>query len=126
MGLSILQKHFTFWTSIIITSAVFSLVHVGQLFTEDHAVLQLFSRFIHGIFYSLVFRTGGLWLSTGVHWFWNVGVFALGFFPSHENTAFLTWVSKIDEQVLTPYLVPYFLFVTILWCGSSSLKVTET
>ncbi len=67
-----LRQRFSHHTAIIVTSAVFSLVHLTA------APGLLFQRFVFGVVlgYAVVF-TNSIWTAVGMHYMWNL---CLGYF----------------------------------------------
>lgn len=64
-----LRQRFSDWTSILLSSLLFSLLH---LFNDHFSMMGFVNIFLAGILYAVVFiRTRSILYAIGLHWSWN-------------------------------------------------------
>jgi membrane protease YdiL (CAAX protease family) len=57
------------WIAVLLTSIVFSIVHV---FNQNWSMASALFLFTHGVLYAVAYlKTRSLWTAIGVHWSWN-------------------------------------------------------
>lgn len=67
--LRLVQRYFSTWTAIIISSIAFGLVHAPN---DNFSLIGLLSIALSGLLMGWLFvRTGSLWAPTGLHFSWN-------------------------------------------------------
>ncbi len=67
--LRLVERYFSTWTAILISSILFGLVHVPN---DNFSILGLLSIGLSGLLMGWLFvRTGSLWAPTGLHYSWN-------------------------------------------------------
>lgn len=67
--LRLVERYFSTWTAIIISSILFGLVHAPN---DNFSILGLLSIALSGLLMGWLFvRTGSLWAPTGLHFSWN-------------------------------------------------------
>ncbi|MEZ5043192.1 MAG: type II CAAX endopeptidase family protein [Saprospiraceae bacterium] len=67
--LRLIERYFSTWTAIIVSSILFGLVHAPN---ENFSLIGLLSIGLSGLLMGWLFvRTGSLWAPTGLHFSWN-------------------------------------------------------
>lgn len=67
--LRLIERYFSTWTAIILSSILFGLIHAPN---ENFSYLGLISIALSGLLMGWLFvRTGTLWAPTGLHFSWN-------------------------------------------------------
>lgn len=93
-----LTKSMGKWPGILISSLVFSLLHI---FNDSFSLIPFFNLFLGGVFLSIIYlRYKSIWLIIGLHFGWNFtqGVI-LGFNVSgFDSTGILSWENVGDQH----------------------------
>ena len=102
--LTSLSRRYSVTASVLISSAVFSILHIGNIFITPIGFLAFLNIFLFGVLVSVLFiKTGNIWLCAALHSSWNLvqgNVYGIPVSGVKDIPSFMTVIAQNGHDLI--------------------------